>query len=326
MKNKILFAFLFLSLFLLASAVKAITVIENPNMDSWLQSWSGDTTHGTDTELNNLWNPAGSQYAHSVLNFTVDIPKGSIINKANVSCIGSYTITPSNNKYNISEISDDWQEATVDWNNFAGHYNASTTSQNITAIDDSGRLDFTVTDIVQKWVNGENIYGFYITPYVNSGDIAMAQCWSREKGDGYIPTLTIDYTPPYISVIFNYNTVNFGSVIVGATNVPALNILDGVYNVTVDTNAHYQVSASGTFFYDGSGHNFGITALRMDVATNSTDLSYGEGTYIDTFPSVMWDQGQSTDTINYHGFWFDYVPNVFGGNYTSTVSITYENV
>jgi hypothetical protein len=275
---RLIFFVVVLSLLLSASSVKAITITESPNADAWLQSWAPDTNRGDapDKEMYMVYNPTGPQMAHTVTNFSIsDIPAGSTINSAIWSCQLAEAITPANGKFNISEISDDWAEMVVTWNNFNGHYNASLTSFNTTKVSAVGDyLNFTVTDIVQKWVNGEPIRGFYITTNKESGSLTYATCWQREKGGSYVMgTLTIDYTPPaapYISATFNFSTVNFGSLSAGSSNNPAQ--LNGIYNVSVDTSVDYQIKALGTAFVDGSELCYQETA---NVSTSCGGLNTG---------------------------------------------------
>jgi hypothetical protein len=124
----------------------------------------------------------------------------------------------------------------------------------------------------------------------------------------------------YISVTFNYTSINFGTLSSPSANNSALNN----YNVTIDTNANYNVSASGTNFDDGSGHTFPIGNLRM-WANNSASLSLDNSIALSSTPQLI-NTFTPSDTTNYHGFWLSIPSSQFGGIYTSTATITYTTV
>jgi hypothetical protein len=60
-------------------------------------------------------------------------------------------------------------------------------------------------------------------------------------------------TLPYINVLFNYSSVSFPSMTSPSSNNSASNQLNGIYNVSIDTNANYKIQANGTDF-TGAGN------------------------------------------------------------------------
>ena len=120
--------------------------------------------------------------------------------------------------------------------------------------------------------------------------------------------------PPYVSVVFNYNSVNFGSVAPGSTDVPAPNQDSGIYNVSVTTNVPLTISAYRTAW------------SPSDVLT----LKFGVGTSVPTSPQVtLTTSSQTVATLtqtgqytHYHGYWLT-VPLNAQGSYSTTVTITY---
>jgi parallel beta-helix repeat protein len=142
-------------------------------------------------------------------------------------------------------------------------------------------------------------------------------------GDGS----NIDYLPlakyvgqnvPSFSVVFNYNSVDFGTVTPNTiAEAKSIN-----YNVSITSSSDYKVSVNAT---DWSGATT-IPANTLYFAVNDTldKLSFATAKQLSnavqlvaTFPSSV--------TTNYHAFYFN-VPVVPVGTYTATVTITYEVV
>jgi len=121
-----------------------------------------------------------------------------------------------------------------------------------------------------------------------------------------------------ISVIFSYTNVSFGAV----TPYTIAEAKSVDYNVSISTNANYEVSVNAT---DWSGPAT-IPANTLYFAVNDTldKISFSTARQLSnnvqliaTFPSTI--------TTNYHAFYFN-VPLVPPGTYTSIVTITYEVV
>jgi parallel beta-helix repeat protein len=143
-------------------------------------------------------------------------------------------------------------------------------------------------------------------------------------GDGS----NIDYLPlakyvapspppaPYLSAVFNYNSVDFGTVIPNTiAEAKSIN-----YNVSITTNTDYKVSINAT---DWSGPTtIPANTLYFAVSDTLEKLSFATAKQLSnavqliaTFPSNV--------TINYHAFYFN-VPLAPPGTYTTTITITYE--
>jgi hypothetical protein len=122
--------------------------------------------------------------------------------------------------------------------------------------------------------------------------------------------------PTYVSVVFNYASVNYGQVsATGVTDLVAPNQNSGIYNVSVATNVHLTVSAYRTAW------------SPSDVLT----LKFAVGTSIPSSPQVtLSTSSQTVATItqtgqytHYHGYWLTVPAYTTPGTYSTTVTITY---
>jgi len=130
----------------------------------------------------------------------------------------------------------------------------------------------------------------------------------------------------YMTATFNYDTVAYSSQSAGASDVVAPGQADGNYNVTIDTNNNYKVSASGTQFSDGGGHTFAVSNLKMHGNTTADGLSVDLATVLSGAPQVIATGFTPSDTDNYNGFWLSIPGTQFGAPYTSTLTVTYAAV
>ncbi|MCW1312924.1 MAG: hypothetical protein OH338_05875 [Candidatus Parvarchaeota archaeon] len=130
----------------------------------------------------------------------------------------------------------------------------------------------------------------------------------------------------YIEVTFNYNQVVYPSISAGSTDVPAPNQQNGIYNVTVNTNYDFTVKARGTNFSDGAGHTFSISNLKMDTDPSVSGLSLNNAVALSTSDVTIDSNVPYTTEIHYHGYWLSIPTGQYAGTYTSTVTITYNNV
>ncbi|MGB9693665.1 MAG: hypothetical protein ACPLYF_02360 [Fervidobacterium sp.] len=128
----------------------------------------------------------------------------------------------------------------------------------------------------------------------------------------------------YITVTFSYSAVNFGTLNAGTTDNPAPNQLNGVYNVSVDTNYAYDVKASGTDFSDGAGHTFAVSNLKMDTNSTASNLAVGSAIALSGTQQTI-DSYAYTVTNNFHGFWLSIPAGQYAASYSSTVTISYSN-
>jgi len=135
----------------------------------------------------------------------------------------------------------------------------------------------------------------------------------------YSDTVTVSATvSPYISVTFNYNAVDFGTVTVGSTdNHPTPDYTTGVYNVSIDTNTNYTVSAyeSGDFTSNG---------LTLDFAVSSNPTVDGTFYTLGTSSQTVYTSSltETFEGTEYHQYLLD-VGDIPTGSYSTTVYITY---
>ena len=120
--------------------------------------------------------------------------------------------------------------------------------------------------------------------------------------------------PSYYSVVFQYNTVNFGSVYPGY-DIPAPGN-QGEYYVTVETNIGLIVTASRTAWSPSD-----ILLLKFASALNEipTAPEYEIGTTPITVDAIV--PGFYT---HYHAYWLDVPMGTSPGTYSTTVTITYQ--
>ena len=122
--------------------------------------------------------------------------------------------------------------------------------------------------------------------------------------------------PTYVSVVFNYNTVNYGQVsATGVTDLAAPNQNSGIYNVTVATNVPLTVSAYRTAWSPND-------VLTLKFAAGSSVPSSPQVTLTTTSQTVasLTQTGQYT---HYHGYWLTVPAYTAPGTYSTTVTITY---
>jgi hypothetical protein len=121
--------------------------------------------------------------------------------------------------------------------------------------------------------------------------------------------------PTYISVVFNYNSVNFGSVAPGSTDVPAPNQNSGIYNVSVTTNVPLAVSAYRTAWSPSD-----VLTLKFAVGTSVPSSPQVTLTTSSQTVATLTQTGQYT---HYHGYWLTVPVSTSAGAYSTTVTITY---
>ena len=145
-----------------------------------------------------------------------------------------------------------------------------------------------------------------------------------------VPVIAPDVTitasvAPYITVTPNYNTVDFGTVNSGTTdNTPTVDQTAGLLNFIVDTNKNYKVSASGSDFSGPA--SLSINNLSMDTNTTASNLSPSSSVAITTTGVLIDDNIPYTYGTNYHGYWLTIPSGQAAGSYSTTVTITVENV
>jgi len=126
-------------------------------------------------------------------------------------------------------------------------------------------------------------------------------------------TVTAD-VQPYYSVVFSYNTVNFGSVYPG-TEIPAPGNAQGEYYASVETAMELQVTVGRTAWSPSD-----VLTLKFASALNEipTVPEYEIGT---TF--IIVDSIAPGSHTHYHAYWLYVPPEASPGTYSTTVTITY---
>lgn len=122
----------------------------------------------------------------------------------------------------------------------------------------------------------------------------------------------------YITATFNYAAVDFGDLAAGSTVTAG-----GIYNVSVDTNYEYRVSAFGTNFTDGAGHDFSIANLYMCVRGNLAGLAECGWNALPETQGII--RTHETSALSFHGFQIVIPAAQYAGAYTSTVTVSYAN-
>jgi len=122
--------------------------------------------------------------------------------------------------------------------------------------------------------------------------------------------------PTYVSVVFNYNTVNYSQVsATGVTDLAAPNQNSGIYNVTVATNVPLTVSAYRTAWSPSD-----VLTLKFAVGTSVPSSPQVTLTTTSQTVATVTQTGQYT---HYHGYWLTVPAYTTPGTYSTTVTITY---
>jgi hypothetical protein len=171
-------------------------------------------------------------------------------------------------------------------------------------------------------VTNATIFGDYISPgAAHETDVSnlYVDNFTVRKFTDPEPTYSIgaeETVGPVFSVVFNYNSVDFGTVTPNTiAEAKSIN-----YNVSITTNTDYKVSVNAT---DWSGP-ITIPANTLYFAVNDTldKLSFSTAKQLSNAVQQV-AVFLSSVTTNYHAFYFS-VPLVPPGIYTTTVTITYE--
>ena len=125
---------------------------------------------------------------------------------------------------------------------------------------------------------------------------------------------------PYFSVVFNYNTVDFGSVQpVGSVEAPLGGA--GVYNVSVTTNIPLNVTASRTTW---APQEIPGLDLLIAVAMRPSEFSLAQAYLLETSPQAIAENLPTGKYYHFHDYWVRVKPDVPPGIYSTTVTITYQ--
>ena len=201
---------------------------------------------------------------------------------------------------------------------------------------DSSYIESSVIYFNTTLTPGENIVG---------GSYIGGNYWTNPAGNGYSDTCSdadgngicdepfliysngvqiYDYLPlakvvPFVfSVVFGYDSVNFGTVL--PSTIAEMKGIE--FNVTVSSTTDYKVMVNAT---DWSGPaTIPANTLYFAVAEVLEDLSFIVAKQLsDVLQTIA--VFPSTVSTNYHAYYFN-VPLVPPGTYTATITITYEVV
>ncbi len=119
------------------------------------------------------------------------IPKGSTITSAN---LRFYTLTTTNDNFQICRITGSWSESTVTWNTKPRYSGVYAQFQ----IARAGWYAVNVRTLVNEWVQGtQNNYGFLLKKTNETSTAHYPRTPSSDYGTStYRPELSVVYTPP----------------------------------------------------------------------------------------------------------------------------------
>ena len=126
----------------------------------------------------------------------------------------------------------------------------------------------------------------------------------------------------YLTATFQYSAVTYAPLSADTHDTAAPDQAAGAYNVTVDTNANYKVSASGTNFTDGGGHTIDIGNLKMDAQNSAGSLDNTTATVLTAAPQEIRTGLTPSDTLCYHGYYMSVPAAQYAAAYSSTVTVT----
>jgi hypothetical protein len=144
-----------------------------------------------------------------------------------------------------------------------------------------------------------------------------------------MPTIADDVTvsaevEKYVEVTPWFDSVSYGALATGSSNIAAPDQGDGLYNFTVDANYGYAVSVSGADFSDGGSESFDIGNLILDTKTTAGALDVDDGHIMTASPFAM-NPYTYTDTTNFFGFWLSIPASQYATSYSTNVTLSYAN-
>jgi hypothetical protein len=173
--------------------------------DTWVQSDDPNSNHAAEVFMQVSTDPARAH--RGLVKFDLSsIPPGSTINAAYLSLyVPGYDGAPASRTYVANRITRDWIEAQATWNvyetgsNWAapgGDYTSDGAASTPGA--SSGRVTWTVTDIVKAWIQGgQPNYGFLIKDAAEGTGDTWIWFSTREATENeQWPVLEVDWTPP----------------------------------------------------------------------------------------------------------------------------------
>jgi len=123
--------------------------------------------------------------------------------------------------------------------------------------------------------------------------------------------------PTYVSVVFNYNAVSFGTVQPGTIDYPAPGNSQGLYNVTVSSNVNLNVSIHRTAWTPND-----VLTLKFAHALSPAGLTPGVAFEV-TIDGTTYSFSEIGEFQEFHGYWLSVPSTAPAGSYSTTVTITY---
>lgn len=246
-------------------------------------------------------------------------------NTTSVIFAGGYSTTPEEEVFVYTIESQ--PNYVIQANNTAVNISAVTTDPNGLIYIDSNLTDFSISSGTTPYENTS------VTITETEGNIYNITAWYEEttnyaRSSKSVFVKIVEGAPvgDYITATFNYSTISFGSLSSGDINISVPNQVNGTLNVTIDTNANYKVTASGTNFTDGGTHTFSIDNLLMDTNSSKSNILLTDSLALGESSKTIDTGILSTQTESFHGFWINIPSNQYATSYSSTVTITYSNV
>ena len=319
-------AVFFLSFFLLVvSAISTDITLSNVK-DTWCYSSAPNTNFEGSDEIYTLRSSFGNMQS----NFTdiADIPQDAIIDNAIYSAIsGSSTdLGCPSTQLNISEITYGLLDYTaMTWNNFGqyNYFNASEITQN-TTFSGSGsgyNVNFTVTDIVQKWVNErQNINGFWVGLSDYNHPTGYCTFWSAEKSTALKEKLYVTFHVPETTTTTSTTTSTTSTSTTTSTTSPPtttttipLGFTGEILLASQPSNESVNTVPTPTALFQKIPNQLTTQNIKLTkisayiVCFPSTNVGYGlvNGTNVYS-DKIIYFNNKSVDTIDGYGSWVNF--------------------
>jgi hypothetical protein len=186
---------------------------ETEGKDTYIRE-NSNTNYGTANILKVGKTAAGLEFK-SLLEFNVSsIPSENTVTSAKLEIHLNYSSTDNNITIGVYRVTSEWNETEAAWYNRSqdtpwstagGDYIQLADSQQVA--NTSGWYNFTITEMVQGWVNGTyNNYGLILLSN-DAGNGDYKDIDSSDSGDSSLrPRITIDHTPNAAPSISNLST------------------------------------------------------------------------------------------------------------------------
>lgn len=277
------------------------TINPNPTIDSYLSEQNTGRNYGNCTTLL-VDGQNGARAYRGLLKFDVSsIPANAIINSASLSLTATAVQSANPFSIDVHRMTRDWTEGaqcntngTPNWNDYSagnpwtalgGDYNA--TVRGTTSVSTTGSYNWTITSLVQEWVNGTSSNFGMLMKFNNEATANEQKTFGSVENAtaGNRPVLTVNYTIPAVCLPIptraplampdTANTVNGVPV-----NIPtALNDYFPVAGavtysiVTPPVSGTASINGSGVINYTPSGSFNGVRTITYQVTHTASGLT-----------------------------------------------------